>query len=414
MAGPDGTRAAGDSPAAIAADAARLRELERRAFARPASPEQQADAAAAAAELAELRAHARAVAGGVGRATAGGHPAPGSGWGDGADSLRAGAADGPAHTGDADDLDDLDDPTLGERLTDLARRVAARARALPRRTVRLAGVAALGAGLLAASAAAVVTALTAPPPAYSVFATDPTPKGERLNLQNGDAVAWANELEARGTIVLDGPHLFGDRDDQLRVGVYREWLDDERTEVCASLVTGNVSSFWTACTSEAAFRSEGLSDRFEQEGVRIDYGWAPDGTVTLETAVFGAATIEEVRALGLPAVAALDAAESDEAVAREVLPWFPDVLAGPVELGREDRWRFFGAIISSDSAPWEATPRPQICLSARDDRTRADGNGIVVNCATVERFIDEGLSVQTEDGLVAQWDAENVFDAELP
>jgi len=260
----------------------------------------------------------------------------------------------------------------------------------------------------------VVSALTAPPPAYAVFATDPAPSGDRLNLVTGDAVAWANELEARGTIVLDGPHLFGDRDDQLRMGVYREWLDDERTEVCASLVFGNVSSFWTACTSEAAFRSEGLSDRFEQEGVRIDYGWAPDGTVTLETEMLGATTMEEVRALGLPAVEALEAVEPDAAVAREVLPWYPEVLAGPLELGGADRWRFFGAIVANEGAPWEPTPRPQICLSARDDRTRAGGNGIVLNCVTVERFIDEGLSVQTEDGLVAQWDADNVFDAELP
>ncbi|KQV25236.1 hypothetical protein [Yonghaparkia sp. Root332] len=420
---------AGARTAAIAASAAHVRDLERRAFARPSSRAGAADAAAAAAELARLRAVEderapdRVVApdllasadrvggadrlGGADRAPVVQRPAL-DGSGDGrndavADDIAGHVADLP--------------PTLGERAAAIARATGAalhaRARRLTRRDIRRLGASALALGLVAAAGGTVHAALTAPPPAYAVFAEE-VPEGDRVSLISGDSIAWESELEQRGTIVLEGPHLFGERDDMLRVGVYREWLDADRTEVCAGLVVDNAWSFRTTCTSEAEFRRSGLVSTFDQEGVRIEYGWMPDGEVLLETEQTGVQTLEELRALDLPAVAAIESAGLDLGIAREVLPWAPDVLAGPLELGEFDRWRFFALIVEIEAAPWESAPRPQLCLAARDDRTRADGNGIVVGCAPAERFQEDGLSVQTDDGVVAQWDAQNVFDAELP
>lgn len=398
----------GDSPAAIAASAARIRELERRAFARPDSPAAAADAAAAAAALAELRVRTPVTSR---------TPGPTAASGTRADAATATPADrtDPPTDDPADAYDpELDDPTLGERLAARATDLVASIRSLPPRTMRIAGAVAVGVGMLATAGAITHAVLTAPPPAFAVFAADEKPSGDRVNLVTGDSVAWSNELEQRGTIVLEGPHLFGERDDPVRVGVYREWLDDERTEVCAALVVSNAWSFRTACTTEADFRRDGVSGLFDQEGTRIDFAWMPDGEVVLETGTTGATTLEEVRALGLPAVAAIEAAGLDLDAAREVLPYYPEVLAGPLELGQADRWRFFALIVETEGAPWDPVSRPQICLTARDDRTRADGSGIVAGCAPVERFIADGLSVQTDDGLVAQWDADNVFDAELP
>ncbi len=398
---------AGDSPAAIAASAARIRELERRAFARPDSPEAESAAAAAAVELAELRARTPAPARAAATsATATRAPSP---W-----STSPAAAHEDSQDDDVDFDPELDDPTLGERLAAAGAALIARLRALPPRTVRIIGVSALATGFLAAAGITAYSIVNAPPPAYAIFAADEKPAGERVNLVTGDSIAWTTELEQRGTIVLEGPHLFGERDDPVRVGVYREWLDADRTEVCAALVMSNAWSFRTVCTSEADFRREGVSGIFDQEGMRIDFAWMPDGEVSLDSEQSGVTTFDELRALDLPAVAAIDAAGLDLDTAREVLPYYPDVLAGPLELGQADRWRFFAVIVQMEGAPWDTATRPHLCLTARDDRTRADGSGIVVGCAPAERFIEEGLSVQTDDGLTAQWDADNVFDAELP
>lgn len=386
-------------------ETARLRELERRAFARPRSDADRDDAAAAAVELAALQAAASE------RATR-----------DIAPDARHAGTRGVDHrdpvarafdNSDADDGAEYDDevddrPTLGERAVDAARALLRRARALQPRTVRIAGAVALGAGALAAGGFAVHAALTAPPPAFAVFADGP------VRPAAGDGLAFAQTLDEQGTVVLRGPHLFGEQEDALRVAVYREWLDADRTEVCASLVIDNAWGVQTGCTTEEDFRRNGVLAEFVQEGILVEFGWMPDGDVVLESELSGALSMEDVRALELPAVAALDAAGVDADLARELMPWYPSVLAGPVALGTEDRWQFFGVIVETQAAPWEAAERPLICLTARDDRTRVNGAGVTVSCAPIERFADEGLSLQTEDGLTGQWDAANVFDAELP
>ncbi|MFP5291188.1 MAG: hypothetical protein ACLGH5_09480, partial [Actinomycetes bacterium] len=135
-----------------AANAARVRDLERRAFARPTSRAAAADAAAAAAELARLRPAALVV-----RARVGSVPAEPDVRRDTASRLSPSV---DPHETSTDGDPDLP-PALGERLTAaataLATRALRRARALTRRDIRRAGVTALALGL-AATVAGVVHA----------------------------------------------------------------------------------------------------------------------------------------------------------------------------------------------------------------------------------------------------------------
>lgn len=406
---------AGAPPAASAASAERLRDLERRAFARPSSRAAVADAAAASAELARLR-PAAAPAAAVERTSASYSPVARTGTSAPlADRRRTGSGLAPsvdAHETSPDDPDDLDlPPTLGERLsaatTALALRAVRRLRALTRRDLRRAGVAALTLGVAATAAGVIHAALVAPPPAYAIFDS-----GEQAVENEGvptGIVTIDQTFRERGALLVSGPHVFGERDDPVRLAVYREWVSDALTDVCAAVVVENAWPMHATCVSEQTFRTEGVAGTFERDGYRLDYAWSPDGSHSLADSTEGVETLDEIRALGIPALEALEEVAEDVPLAQSLFLDPGGVIAGPLVLGEVDGWVFAGALVRSEDAVWQpGDERPQFCLLA------ANGQGSTRNCARAELFLEDGIELQVSDGLVASWDASGTLDAGLP
>lgn len=418
----DAPRAAGapapaDGPsAATAASAARLRDLERRAFARPSSRAEAAEAAAAAAELARLR---PTVAAPAARRTSG-TPAPVVRSGvDSALGARTGTSAPPTdrrsiasrpapavdpHESSLDD--DPGFPPLGERLT-VAARALRRARALTRRDIRRAGIAALALGVAATAAGVAHAALVAPPPAYAVFDS-----GEQAAENEGvptGIITIDQTFRERGALILSGPHVFGERDDPVRLAVYREWVSDSLTDVCAAVVVENAWPMHATCVSEQSFRAEGVAGSFERDGFRLDYAWSPDGSHSLVDSTEGAETVDEIRALGIPALDALETVAEDVPLSQSLFLDPGGAIAGPLLLGEVDGWIFAGALVRGQDALWQpGDDRPQFCLLA------ANGQGGTRHCARAELFLEDGLELQVSDGIVASWDASGAFDAGLP
>lgn len=393
-----------------AANAARVRDLERRAFARPTSRAAAADAAAAAAELARLRPAAPAVE----RTSASFSPVARTDTSAPlADRRRTGSGLAPAidrHESCPDDDPDLP-PALGERLTAaataLATRALRRARALTRRDIRRAGVTALASGVAATIAGVVHAAVVAPPPAYAIFDS-----GEQAAENEGvptGIITIDQSFRERGTLLLSGPHVFGERDDPLRLAVYREWVSDSLTDVCAAIVVENAWPMHATCVSEQTFRAEGVAGSFERDGFRLDYAWSPDGSHSLVDSTEGAETLDEIRALGIPALDALETVAEDVPLSQSLFLDPGGAIAGPLLLGEVDGWIFAGALVRGQDALWQpGDDRPQFCLVA------ANGQGATRNCARAELFLEDGIELQVSDGLAASWDASGAFDAGLP
>lgn len=393
-----------------AANAARVRDLERRAFARPSSRAAAADAAAAAAELARLRPAAPAVE----RTSASFSPVARTDTSAPlADRRRTGSGLAPAidrHESSPDDDPDFP-PTLGERLTAAATafavRALRRARALTRRDIRRAGVTALALGLAATVAGVVHAALVAPPPAYAIFDSDEQ-AAENEGVPTG-IITIDQSFRERGTLLLSRPHVFGERDDPLRLAVYREWVSDSLTDVCAAIVVENAWPMHATCVSEQTFRAEGVAGSFERDGFRLDYAWSPDGSHSLVDSTEGAETLDEIRALGIPALDALETVAEDVPLSQSLFLDPGGAIAGPLLLGEVDGWIFAGALVRGQDALWQpGDDRPQFCLLA------ANGQGATRNCARAELFLEDGIELQVSDGLAASWDASGAFDAGLP
>ncbi|WP_344044985.1 hypothetical protein [Microcella alkalica] len=379
---------AGAPAAALAASAERLRDLERRAFARPNSRGGAADAAAAAAELPRLRALTPIDT-----------------------EVRIAGIAQSVDPGELPEDDPDFPPTLGERLTATATAFAARAvrcaRGLTRRDLRRAGASALALGLASTVGGVLHATAVAPPPAYAIFDfADQAPENERAP---AGVVTIDQSFRERGALLLSGPHVFGERDDALRLAVYREWISDSLTEVCATIVAESAWPMHTTCVSEQSFRAEGVVGTFERDGFRLDYSWSPDGAHSIVDSTEGAETVEEIRALGIPALDALETVAEDVPLSQAVFLDPGGALAGPLLLGEVDGWIFVGALVRSQDAMWQpGDDRPQFCLLA------SSGQGGTRACARAELFLEDGIELQVSDGLLANWDASGAFDAGLP
>ncbi len=347
------------------ADAARLRELQRRAFARPRTDADALDAAAAAAELAALLPAREPIA-----------------------TTIASARDA-ADADDANDSDDSDDdPSPAYRAW---RATIARMHGSSRAERRGAAIAAVA--LLAATGilVGVHAALTAPPPAYAIFAapdggtdgatTTSTATGET---PDRDEETARRDLEAAGVVLAAGPRAVGEPRSDPRLVLYRQQVDDGLTEPCLALLIDRGFLTGHACTSEADFRADGLRREWTDGGAfTVVTAWRPDGSTTLEIEQRGAVTLEEVRALGIPALAQLEA----QPTPAEELIWnyAPGTLAGPRLLAEIDGTQWVGLLTDDQDGFGRLGDAPQFCLWV------GDRNGNAGACTSVEDFAENGM-----------------------
>ncbi|WP_169080407.1 hypothetical protein [Microcella alkalica] len=346
------------------ADAARLRELQRRAFARPRTEADALDAAAAAAELAALLPAREPIA-----------------------TTIASARD----AADADDADDSDDElSLAHRAW---RATIARMHGSSRAERRGAAIAAVA--LLAATGilVGVHAALTAPPPAYAIFAT-PDGGADGADSAGGttatgetpdrDEETARRDLEAAGVVLAAGPRAVGEPRSDPRLVLYRQQVAEGLTEPCLALLVDRGFLTGHACTSEAAFRAEGLEREWTDGGAfTVISAWRPDRSTALEIEQRGAVTLDEVRALGIPALAQLEA----QPTPAEELIWnyAPGTLAGPRLLAEIDGTQWVGLLTDDQDGFGRLGDAPQFCLWV------GDRNGNAGACTSVEDFAENGM-----------------------
>lgn len=359
-------------------DAALIRELERRAFARPRDAAGAADAAAAAAELSALR-----------------PPAPP------AQPVNAGLSS------DADPDDETAEPSW---MSTAATRLLDRAKNLSRGERRGASIAAGALVLLTGILIAAHAALTAPPPAFAIF--DETSSGAETAVDDdGAGSAVRTQLERRGIDVVGGPHVFGEPTREPRLTVYRQWVGEGVVEVCGGVLIDGAFLAGEVCTSDAAFRTVGLAGSFDDGAYRIDFAWARDGTPRLDLVQSGATTLEEVRELGIPALAAL---EGDPTPADELIwNYEPDTIAGPLLLAEIDGVQYVGLLTGDDDALGRLGDAPAFCLWIGDVESNAG------SCASAEEFAANGLvgrstSSTGQEPRFARWLPSGELVQELP
>ena len=346
-------------------DTERRRELERRAFARPRDEASAADAAAAAAELAALTPAAPAPP--VAR------PA------DDADGLRP-------------EDDDPDDERSG--LATAGAAVLARLRNSSRRERRDAAIGAIALVVLTGILLAAHAALTAPPPAFAIFdGEQPAQRDATGQWDLADATVLT-QLEGRGIDVVSGPVVFGEPSRDPRLIVYRQWVSDSIVEVCGGVVIDGAFLTGETCMSERTFREEGLAGVYDDGAFSVEFAWSPEGTPSLEVVQNGAVTLDEVRALGIPALAALEAnpTPADELIWN----YTPDTIAGPLLLAEVDGVQYVGLLAGDDDSIGRLGDAPTFCLWIADRESNGGG------CAPVESFADEGIEISI-DGVAARW-----------
>lgn len=266
-------------------------------------------------------------------------------------------------------------------------------------TLRRAGLAALALstlGALAAGALGIAHAvLSAPPAAFAVFEE---PAGNATDeVLTADERVLEQQLRERGTIVVEGPHLLDV--DGRRLGVYREWLDDSRTEVCATVIVQGLWPVHTACTSEAGFRADGLDGVIDTGGYRLDFRWSPDGAASISITIEGVRTLDELRALEIPAIQLFESAPPiDPQLARDRMLPGDGVVLGPIDLGEREGMRVSAFITSGDAfGSLPGDDRLQVCLAAGDRQSTSS------TCEYPTAFVESGLTLQIDAETVIRW-----------
>lgn len=267
-------------------------------------------------------------------------------------------------------------------------------------TLRRAGLGALALGAVAATVAGTVgivhAVLSAPPAAFAVF-DEPAEGGAAADVLTPDERVLEQQLRERGTIVVEGPHLLDA--DGLRLGVYREWLDDSRTEVCATVIAEGLWPVHTACTSEAGFRTDGLDGSIDTEGYRLDFRWGPDGAASISTTIGGVRTLDELMALDAPAILLFETAPPiDPELARDRMLPGEGVVLGPIDLGERDGMHVSAFITSGEAfGSLPGDDRLQLCLAAGDRQSMGSA------CEYPAAFTESGLTLQIDSETVISW-----------
>lgn len=349
------------------AEAAHLRELQRRAFARPRTPEDEADAAAAAAELAALRPMRAPVL------------------------ANERMPNPPPETFEGETDDVATDGAEAESLAAEIRRRLAHLTGGERRGIAIAtGALVLLTGVLVLAHAA----LTAPPPALAVFESGPSSSERETGEEDPAESILRSQLSQRGVVLVGNPHVFGAFSLEPRLVAYRQQVTSSITEICAAVVVEAAYPVGFTCTSEQRFRTEGLTGSYDDGSYGLDFFWRPDGTTSVELVARGAVTLEEVRALGIPAMAALEANPTPA----DALIWNfePDTIAGPLLLDEVDGVQYVGLLTGDDDSIGRLGDAPAFCLWVGDAQSNAGA------CTTPELFARDGVAVGT-NGANTRW-----------
>lgn len=352
----------------------RLRELQRRAFARPRTDEEAADAARAAAELAVLVPARKPVA-----------------------TTRA-PETGTMPEKDAPERDDQfdDDPSPAQRAW---RATVERMRGATRTERRGAAIAAVT--LLAATGilAGVHAVLTAPPAAYAIFAAEARADGADGTSADGasperDEESAARDLESAAVELAAGPRALGEPRSDPRLVVYRQQVSDSITEPCMALLIDRGFLTGHTCTTEEAFRTEGLEQEWTDGGAfTVVYVWRPDGSSTLEVVQRGAVTLDEIRALDIPA---LERLESEPTPADHLIwNYSPGTIAGPLLLAEVEGTQWVGLLTDDQDGFGRLGDAPQFCLWV------GDRNGNAGACTSVEDFAENGMAAPEIGGVAS-------------
>ncbi|KRF31525.1 hypothetical protein [Yonghaparkia sp. Soil809] len=361
-------------------DVERLRELQRRAFSRPRTDEEAADAERAAAELAALMPAREPAA--TTRSL---------------ETVRAPATNALPER-DAAERDDPfdDDPSPAERAW---RATVARMRGATRAERRGAAIAAVA--LLAATGilAGVHVALTSPPPAYAVFADGARADGADGTSAGGasperDEESAARDLESAAVELAAGPRALGEPRSDPRLVVYRQRVSDSITEPCMALLIDRGFLTGHTCTTEEAFRTEGLEQEWTDGGAfTVVYAWRPDGSSTLEVEQRGAITLDEVRALDIPALEQLEAGPTPA----DQLIWnySPGTIAGPLLLAEVEGTQWVGLLTDDQDGFGRLGDAPQFCLWV------GDRSGNAGACTSVEDFAENGMTAPEIGGVAS-------------
>ncbi len=188
-----------------------------------------------------------------------------------------------------------------------------------RRTLVVTAVAVV---VIAAAVIGIVRLTTAPPPALAVFETASTPEdldaARALDEESAPYLGEPRVLATEGDLRIVGTRAPAGTDERLslsfgypgRLGTGAATTDPggrvpADSEICAWVIAGD-GTVRGRCAPPTVFASAGVAVAdVEVAGETIAF-WFPDGSAGVESYAFGPATLEQLRALDVPALDALE------------------------------------------------------------------------------------------------------------
>lgn len=268
-------------------------------------------------------------------------------------------------------------------------------RSIPRRTLAIAAAAIV---VIVASAIGVVHLVTAPPPALAVFQNAATPEDlAATRALDGERVPYLGEprvLAVEGDLRIVGSRAPAGTDERLALAFgyparLGSTVGDEDgpvrsdSEICVWVIAADGAARGR-CAPPTAFASAGVGIADVQVANETIAFWFPDGSAGVETYASGPTSLEQLRALDVPALDELERS-AETADARELgVDYFPKgTLVLPArQLATIGDWRLIASVIR---------PSPGsgllVCVEAS-----SDGTAEVVDegCLDVATFVATG------------------------
>lgn len=159
----------------------------------------------------------------------------------------------------------------------------------------------------------------------------------------------------------------------------------ESAEICLWMLSQQAGPTGR-CASERAFAERGLAASAVTETLEVAAFWAPGGSADVEGLPLGPVSLDEVRALEIPALEILETLPIDDQAVIIRNPQSPDQFGEEVlalrELARSDGWRMSAGIFR---------PEPEGGLAACVRLAPEERYGeFAFSCTSVARFVDSG------------------------